>query len=125
MRRDYLTFVEVVAIHDDLLSVYGGARGLRDAGALEAALFRPQSGYYRDVIEEAAALWESLVINHPFVDGNKRIGLAATDVFLRLNGYGLVASAGDIYRWKLKLLESRNFSFEQIEVFLRAKVKKV
>ena len=57
---DYLTFVEVLAIHDDLIERYGGASGVRDGGLLEAAIFRPQTGYYADLIEEAAALWESL-----------------------------------------------------------------
>jgi death-on-curing family protein len=69
-----------------LLEKYGGADGLRDAGALEAAAFRPQCGYYNDQVEEAAALLESLLINHPFIDGNKRTAFAAADVFLRLNG---------------------------------------
>lgn len=54
---------------------------MRDPGALEAALFRPQTGYYDDIVVEAAALLESLAINHPFVDGNKRIAFAAADVF--------------------------------------------
>ena len=67
----------------------GGAPGVRDPGALEAALFRPQTGYYDDIVAEAAALLESLAINHPFVDGNKRIAFAAADVFLRINGWRL------------------------------------
>lgn len=66
---------------------YGGASGLRDPGSLEAALYRPQTGYYGVVISQAAALMESLANNHPFVDGNKRIAFAATDVFLRINGW--------------------------------------
>ena len=70
---DYLTVVEVLAIHDDLITRYGGSHGVRDMGLLEAALFRPQTGYYADLIEEAAALWESLGQNHPFIDGNKRV----------------------------------------------------
>lgn len=82
----YLTLVEVLAFHDVLISEFGGAPGVRDFDALEAALFRPQTGYYNDVIEEAAALCESLVQNHPFVDGNKPVTFAAMDVFLRVNG---------------------------------------
>lgn len=69
--RDYPTLHEVLAIHAEAIKVYGGSNGVRDIGAIEAALFRPQSGYYADIIEEAAALMESLLINHPFVDGNK------------------------------------------------------
>jgi len=65
---------------------YGGALSLRDPGALESALYRPQTGCYKDIVAEAAAMMESLAIHHPFVDGNKRIAFAATDVFLRING---------------------------------------
>ncbi len=86
MARDYLTVIDVLGLHAVLMQRYGGAMGVRDAGALEAALFRPQTGYYEDIVAEAAALMESLAINHPFVDGNKRIAFAATDVFLRING---------------------------------------
>ena len=70
--RDYLTLGDVLAIHADQITTYGGAAGIRDPGQLDAALFRPQTGYYADIIAEAAALWESLSQNHPFVDGNKR-----------------------------------------------------
>ena len=58
---DYLTLAEVLAMHADLIERYGGTQGVRDQGLLEAALYRPQTGYYADLIEEAAALWESLV----------------------------------------------------------------
>ena len=63
--------------------------GIRDAAALESALARPRSGYYSDLIQEAAALWESLSQNHAFVDGNKRVAVTMTAAFLRVNGYRL------------------------------------
>jgi death-on-curing protein len=72
---------------------FGGAGGVRDPGLLESALYRPQTGYYRDLAEMAAALFESLLLNHPFVDGKKRVAFFATDVFLRLNGYRLDVEA--------------------------------
>ena len=72
--------------HECLLAVFGGSPGLRDRAALESALARPRSGYYRDLIEQAAALLESLSQNHPFVDGNKRTGITVTAAFLRVNG---------------------------------------
>ena len=75
--RVYLTVAEVVAIHHHQIEEYGGEHGLRDQGSLEAAVFRPQTGYYNDISEETAALLESLVNNHAFVDGNKRVGFAA------------------------------------------------
>ena len=85
MARDYLTVADVLGMHGVLMQRYGGAPGVRDPGALEAALFRPQTGYYEDIVAEAAALMESLAINHPFVDGNKRAAFGACLVFLRLN----------------------------------------
>ena len=76
-------------MHAVLRQRYGGAAGVRDPGVLESALFRPHTGYYRDIVAEAAALMESLAINHPFIDGNKRIVFAATDALLRINGWRL------------------------------------
>jgi death on curing protein len=64
-----------------LIEEHSSTHGLRGEGALEAALFRPQSGYYDDLIAEASALFESLAINHPFLDGNKRMAFAGTDIF--------------------------------------------
>lgn len=87
--RDFLTVADVLGLHAILIGRYGGAEGVRDPGALEAALFRPQTGYYDDIVAEAVALMESLAINHPFVNGNKRIAFAAADVFLRINGWRL------------------------------------
>jgi len=85
----YPTVDEVIAVHTRLMSKFGGAPGIRDRGALEASLARPETGYYDEVIQEAAALWESLSQNHPFVDGNKRLAVTVTAAFLRVNGYRL------------------------------------
>ena len=95
--REYLTLEEVLVIHELSLQHYGGASGVRDLGAIEAALFRPQSGYYSDIIEEAAALTESLLINHPFVDGNKRTAFAVCYTFLEINGCSLDADPDWLY----------------------------
>ncbi len=83
---EYLSLVEVIAIHADQIERYGGSLGVRDGGLLEAALYRPQAGYYRDLIEEAASLWESLSQSHPFIDGNKRTAFAVAYTFLAING---------------------------------------
>ena len=96
---DYLTVHEVLAIHEDQTERYGGAHGLRDEGQLESAVFRPQTGCYPDIVAEAAALWESLSQNHPFVDGNKRTAFAAMYTFLAINGFALTADAD--YAWLL------------------------
>jgi death on curing protein len=118
----YLTLLEVLAIHDRLLADFGGAAGIRDPGGLESALFRPQTGYYDDTVAEAAALLESLLVNQPFVDGNKRTAFAVADIFLRLNGHRIVASSDDAYEAVVDALESSEGRFTRLEVWLRAHV---
>ena len=119
MATDYLTTADVLGLHRMLMQRYGGTPGLRDAGALESALFRPQTGYYEDLVAEAAALMESLAINHPFIDGNKRIAFAATDVFLRINGWRLHRPALQIHEDMMQMLESGTFDLARLEPWLR------
>lgn len=119
---DYLTVIEVLMIHDDQIERYGGGSGVRDRGLLEAALFRPQTGYYADLIEEAAALWESLAQNHPFIDGNKRTAFAVTYTFLAINGTRITADAEATYAFIIGLYETGIFSMDQLVVWLRANV---
>jgi death-on-curing protein len=119
VQHDYLTVADVLGMHTILMQRYGGAAGVRDPGALEAALFRPQTGYYSDIIAEAAALLESLAINHPFVDGNKRIAFAATDVFLRINGWCLKRQPMVIHTEMLEMLEAGTFDIAHLEPWLR------
>jgi death-on-curing protein len=117
--RDYLTVADVLGMHTVLMQRYGGALGLRDPGALEAALFRPQTGYYEDIVAEAAALLESLAINHPFVDGNKRIAFAAADVFLRINGWRLYRSPMQIHAEMIQMFETGTFDIAHLDPWLR------
>ena len=117
--RDYLTMPDVLGIHTVLMQRYGGALGVRDPGALEAALFRPQTGYYKDIVAEAAAMMESLAINHPFTDGNKRIAFAATDAFLRINGWQLKRSAMRIHSEMMQMFDSGTFDLSHLEPWLR------
>jgi len=117
--RDYLTVADVLGMHTVLMQRYGGASGVRDPGALEAALFRPQTGYYDDIVAEAAALMESLAINHPFVDGNKRIAFAAADVFLRINGWRLQRAPMRIHAEMMRMFESGTFDIAHLEPWLR------
>ena len=119
MPRDYLTVADVLGMHAVLMQQYGGAVGVRDPGALEAALFRPQTGYYADIIAEAAALLESLAINHPFVDGNKRIAFAAADVFLRINGYCLKRQPMVIHKEIMQMFETGTLDIAHLEPWLR------
>ena len=119
---DYLTVAEVLAMHADQIERYGGSHGVRDLGLLEAALFRPQTGYYADLIEEAAALWESMSQNHPFIDGNKRTAFAATYTFLAINGARLTADAQETEDFVLGLYEGNQFTFDKLVPWLRAHV---
>ena len=120
---DYLAVIEVLAIHEDQIARYGGAGGVRDRGLLEAALFRPQTGHYTDLIEEAAALWESLAQNHPFIDGNKRVAFAATYAFLAINGARITAEADETYAFIDGLYQAGTFSFENLVAWLRQNVR--
>ena len=120
MARDYLTVADVLGMHSVLMQRYAGAPGVRDLGALEAALFRPQTGYYEDIVAEAAALMESLAVNHPFVDGNKRIAFAASDVFLRVNGWHLKRAPKLIYAEMMQMFESGTFDIAHLDPWLRS-----
>ena len=111
---EYVATADALFFHKQLIERYGGAPGLRDAGALESALHRPQTGYYDTLVHEAAALLESLVQNHPFVDGNKRVAFAVVDVFLRINGYSITADSKAIYDHMIKLVEARAFDMEHL-----------
>lgn len=123
--RDYLTVADILAIHAIQIRRYGGSPGLRDAGALESALFRPQTGYYEDLVAEAAALLESLAINHPFVDGNKRVEFAAADVFLRINGWRIRGAPLKLHGELIALFESGTFDFAHLEPWLRGVAAKI
>ena len=116
---EYVTTADTLFFHKQLIERYGGTPGIRDAGALESALHRPQTGYYDTIIHEAAALLESLIQNHPFVDGNKRVAFAVIDVFLRINGYAITAESTAIYDSMMKLFEQRTFDMEHLVPWMR------
>lgn len=111
---EYVTIADALFFHKHLIERYGGAPGLRDAGALESALHRPQTGYYDSIVHEAAALLESLIQNHPFADGNKRVAFAVVDVFLRINGGAITAESKSIYAYIIRLIEERAFDMEHL-----------
>jgi death-on-curing protein len=121
---EYVTTADALFFHKQLIERYGGAHGVRDVGALESALHRPQTGYYDTLIHEAAALLESLVQNHPFVDGNKRVAFAVVDVFLRINGFAITASSEAIYDRMIELLEAGTFRMEQLVPWLQEIVER-
>jgi death on curing protein len=115
----FLTVDEVVVIHAALIERYGGPTGVRDLALLESALYRPRTGYYDDLLEMAAALFESLLINHPFVDGNKRVAFFATDVFLRLNGWQIETGPDAAHQHLIGLLERREADFARLLLWLK------
>ena len=121
--REYLEVADVEIIHAMVLEHSGGDPGVRDRGALEAAVFRPRAGYYADVLEEAAALFESLIQNHPFVDGNKRTALAAVEVFLNYNEYTLRAEPAQTNKFLIRHIAGGTLSFTLIKNWLIAHVR--
>jgi death on curing protein len=96
----YLSLLEVLSLHCQIINQSGGASGVRDLGALESAVAQPLMTFggedlYPTIVDKAAALGFSLVMNHPFVDGNKRIGHAAMETFLVLNRLEINASVDE------------------------------
>lgn len=110
---------EVLVVHAILIAKFGGSAGVRDSGGLESALARPQTGYYADLIAEAAALWESLSQNHPFVDGNTRVAVTVTAAFLKVNGYTLEFEDLEAFDFLTHLYEEDKFRFEELDSWLR------
>jgi len=121
----FLSRDEALEIHRVLLERFGGPAGVRDTGLLESALYRPRTGHYADLAEMAAALFESLIMNHPFVDGNKRVAFFATDVFLRMNGYQLKVDADKAHRFLIVLLENHCCNFDRLLPWIRENVVKL
>ena len=121
--RIYPTLAETVEAHRLLIDEFGGLHGVRDRGLLESAVFRPQSGYYSDLIAEAAALMESLANNQAFNDGNKRISFVMTDAMLRANGYFLDVDAIEAHKSITEALERNEFRFPMIRAWITDNIK--
>ena len=120
---EYLTVAEVYRMQHRLIELFGGIHGVRDKGAVEAAVFRPQTGYYESIEEEAAALMESLANNHGFLDGNERIAFTAADVFLRRNGFFIEVEGPDGHTFIVGSMERQEFRFAQILDCIRRHIK--
>jgi death on curing protein len=120
---DYLTVAEVYSMQHRLIEMFGGLHGVRDKGAIEAAVFRPQIGYYNSIEDEAAALMESLGNNHGFLDGNKRIAFTATDVFLRRNGFYIEVGGVEAHAFIDGSMERHEFRFPQILDWIQKHIK--
>lgn len=128
MLSEFISFLsrdEVLTIHAVLIKRFGGPEGVRDLGLLESALHRPQSGYYPDLITMAAAMFESLIKNYPFVDGNKRVAFFATDVFLRLNGYRFDVEAKFAHAFLMQLFDSNQCDMQHLQPWVRKSIIKI
>lgn len=119
----YPTLQEVLLLHEVLLERFGGASGVRDLGLLQSALGRPQSGYYKTLSLEASALLQSLSLNHPFVDGNKRVAFATTAIFLRMNGYRLKVDPDNGESFLIDGVIGKKVSIEEIASWIESHLK--
>ena len=122
-----LSVAQLIALHDELMKSFGGRRGLRDRAALESAAARPEMTFdgedlYPDLAAKAAALMHSLVVNHAFVDGNKRAGAAAAELFVDVNGYRLNAADPDLERVTFALARGE-LSAEALAIWFRQRLE--
>ena len=120
---EYLTVAEIYRMQHRLIDLFGGLHGVRDKGAVEAAVFRPQTGYYNSLEEEAAALMELLANNHGFLDGNKRIAFTAADVFLRRNGFYIEVEGAAGHEFISGSMDGHEFPFPRIVDWIRRQRK--
>jgi death on curing protein len=121
----FLSVDEALAIHERLIERFGGAPGVRDLGLLESALFRPRTGHYTDLAQMGAALFESLITNHAFVDGNKRMAFFGCDTFLRLNGWKLRVDADSAHRFIVGSLEQGTLDHARVVTWIEAHLERL
>lgn len=124
-----LSTPQLVALHGELMKAFGGRRGLRDRGALESAAARPGMTFdgedlYPDLAAKVAALMHSLVVNHAFVDGNKRVGAAAAELVVEVNGYRLLSSDSDLENVTLSVARGE-LSAEALAIWFRQRLEPV
>jgi len=125
----YLTLTEVLDLHRRIIEQTGGADGVRDFFGVDSAIAQPQMTFgggelYPTIESKATALCFSLVMNHPFVDGNKRIGHAAMETFLVMNGYELVANVEDAENVILTLAAGK-LSREELLEWVTSRIKRL
>ncbi len=112
------TLEECLLLHEKLLIRFGGQAGVRDLGLLDSALARPRSGYYATLSEQAAAIMQSLALNHCFMDGNKRVAFALTAIFLRTNGYQLKVTANEGEKFLIQQVIEKKVGVPEIATWL-------
>lgn len=124
-----ISIAKVIQLHDQLIDRDGGSKGVRDSGGLEAALARPfatfdQQDLYPSAFDKAAAVFESLIINHPFIDGNKRIAYVAMHVLLNLSGIKIQATEDEQYNFVISA-STGSIGFDEIKSWLAANSVKI
>lgn len=124
-----ITKEEVLLIHSEVIKLYGGANGIRDVNGLESAIARPYQTYdsldlYPSVYEKAAAIGESIIMNHPFIDGNKRTGYVLVETILRLSGNKIISTDDDLYSFVISI-STGEIKFEQIVEWLKQNTKAI
>lgn len=131
VKNIFLTLDEVLAIQHKEVEKFGGSHGVRDLNLLDSALQRPQSSFmgedlYPTIFDKAAALMHSILLNHPFIDANKRTSMVSAAYFLHLNGYDIKTTQKELVELALKV-ESKKMSLDQISKWLKnisAKISK-
>lgn len=125
----YLSITKVLYIHDQAVKQFGGSHGVRDIGLVESAVARPSASFddndlYETVFDKAAALLQSLLKNHPFVDGNKRTAIISGGLFLRINGWKLINNHKIEVKFGVQV-DNKNLTLEQISKWLKDHSQKV
>ncbi len=125
----YLALDQVLRIHERQIERFGGSQGVRDQGALEAAIARPQATFggddlYPDIAAKAAALLHSLIANHPFVDGNKRTAAMSAELFLLFNGLELLADDDDLETATMAAARGE-LGAEELAIWMRQRLESI
>lgn len=124
-KLQFITTTRVLFIHDQIVKRFGGSLGVRNLGLVESAVVRPQATFdgeylYTDVFDKAAALLQSLLKNHPFVDGNKRTALTSAGLFLKMNGWKLMNAHTEEVEFGVKV-DNHNLSLDEISKWLASR----
>lgn len=125
----FLTFEQVLAIHDNQIETYGGSHGIRDLALFESAIMRPQTTFggkdlYPSIFEKAAVLMHSLIMNHPFVDGNKRTGTVSALIFLEINRFRIAVDQNELVDVSLEVA-LKKMNVKGVATWLEKSSKKI
>lgn len=125
----YLTLQQVLLIHSRSIKIFGGSSGIRDIGLIESAVARPRATFdgkdlYKTIFDKSAALLQSLLKNHAFVDGNKRTAIVSAGIFLKLNGYKLINTHDEEVKFAIKV-DNQNLTIQEIARWLKKNSKKI